>query len=137
MAQRIANKFPIDQQPSTAVGVSINFNGGGDAVFTQNYSTKDQIKSNLINFFLTNTGERPFQPNYGANMREFIFEQINDPSKEAIEDRVKSLLAQNFPSVSLKSVELYTQEDLNIIQVVIKYNVIPFGIQDELNLSFT
>jgi len=137
MAQRIANKFPVDQQPNQAVGVSINFNGGGDAVFTQNYSTKDQIKSNLINYFLTNKGERPFQPNFGANLREFVFEQINNPSKEAIIDRIKTQLAQNFPNVNLVDIELYTQEDRNIIQVIIKYNVIPFGISDQLNLSFS
>ena len=56
MAYIISSKFPVDTLPDVAVGVSIPFSG--KAVFNQTYLTKDQIKSNLINFFLTNKGER-------------------------------------------------------------------------------
>ena len=49
MAYVIDSKFPVDTLPDVAVGVSIPFSGV--AVFNQTYLTKDQIKSNLINFF--------------------------------------------------------------------------------------
>ena len=45
---------PIDFDASVAVGVNIPFSG--NAVFISNYQTKDAIKNNLINFFLTNPG---------------------------------------------------------------------------------
>ena len=48
MAQRIANQFPIDLQTGTALGVSLPFSGGGDAVFGSNFTTQNQIKSNII-----------------------------------------------------------------------------------------
>ena len=51
MAQRIANKFPLDTQARKAIGVAIPFTNR--AVFTSNYTTKDQIKSNLINYLYT------------------------------------------------------------------------------------
>ena len=40
--------FPIDTKPSVAVGISIPFNG--DAVFNSTYTTKDAVKSNILNF---------------------------------------------------------------------------------------
>ena len=51
---------PIDFNPSAAVGVDLPFNG--NAVFKSNYQTKDAIKNNLINFFLTNPGDRFLNP---------------------------------------------------------------------------
>ena len=73
MAILLGRKFPIDTQPAKAVGVAIPFNNA--AVFTSNYTTSKQLQSNLINFFLTNRGERVLDPTYGANLRATIFEQ--------------------------------------------------------------
>ena len=70
-AQKI---FPIDTKPGTAVGTSLNFNDPG--VFLSTYTTKDAIKNNLINFFLTNRTERYLNPNFGGDLRKYIFEQI-------------------------------------------------------------
>ena len=67
--------YPIDFNSSVAVGVNLPLNGS--AVFISNYLTKDAIKNNLINFFLTNPGERPLNPSFGGGLRDFIFEQIN------------------------------------------------------------
>jgi len=54
---------PVDLNPSVGVGVNLPFNG--PSVFTPNYLTSQSIKNNLINFFLTNPGERPLSPAFG------------------------------------------------------------------------
>lgn len=136
MAQRIANKFPIDLQAGTALGVALPFNGGGDAVFTSNYTTKDQTKSNLVNFFLTNKGERPFRPNYGANLRAEIFQSANQQNFELLKEKIQTEISQNFPNIEVQSVIIEGSEDLNAIRATITYNIIPFGINDEINLTF-
>ena len=66
MAYRIPNKNPIDVGSRVAIGVSIPFNA--PQVFTQTYTTQDQVKSNIINFILTNKGERVFNPTFGSNI---------------------------------------------------------------------
>ena len=66
--------FPIDFDKSAAVGIDIPFNAPG--VFRPNYTTKAAIKNNLINYFLTNPGERPLNPSFGGGLRAFIFQQI-------------------------------------------------------------
>ena len=46
--------FPEDLNPRKALGVDIPFNG--EVAFSSNFLTKDAIKNNLINYFLTNPG---------------------------------------------------------------------------------
>ena len=136
MAQRIANKFPIDaSSQERGLGLSLPFSG--DAVFNQTYSTKDQIKSNLINFFLTNHGERPMKPNYGANLRADLFEMVNNQTFDLLNSKIKRLLQDNFPNVKLADLEVFSNDNQNTIQISIYYNVVPFGINDQLNLTFT
>ena len=47
-------------------------------VFRQTFTTKEQVKSNLINLFLTDTGERPMMPTFGIGIRKLLFEQNID-----------------------------------------------------------
>jgi hypothetical protein len=74
MAYRIPNQHPLDLNQRVAVGVAIPFSSAG--VFRSTYTTTEQIKSNIINYVLTNTGERVLNPNFGANLRAQLFEQI-------------------------------------------------------------
>jgi hypothetical protein len=66
--------FPIDFDKSAAVGVDIPFDAPG--VFRPNYTTKAAIKNNLINYFLTNPGERPLNPNFGGGLRALFSNKL-------------------------------------------------------------
>ena len=80
--------FPIDFDKSAAVGIDIPFNAPG--VFTPNYTTKAAIKNNLINYFLTNQGERPLNPSFGGGLRAFVFEQIATDNLDFMKERISS-----------------------------------------------
>ena len=134
MAQRIANRVPADLNKNQALGVGLPFNA--NAVFNQNFTTKDQTKSNLINFFLTNKGERPFRPNFGANLREDIFQTATESDYDLLKEKISFELSQNFPNINLDGVNIVGSEDLNTIKVTISYSIKSFGITDELNLTF-
>ena len=64
---------PIDNRENVALGVRFPFNAEG--VFYSTYTTKEQIKSNLINILLTEPGERLHQPNFGVGLLKYLFEQ--------------------------------------------------------------
>ena len=134
MAQRIANRFPVDLNKNQALGVGLPFNA--NAVFNQNFTTKDQTKSNLINFFLTNKGERPFRPNFGANLRADIFQAATESDYDLLKEKITFEIGQNFPNINLDEVNIVGSEDLNTIRVTISYSIKSFGITDELNLTF-
>jgi phage baseplate assembly protein W len=126
--------FPNDLKPRTAIGVDLPFNGPG--IFILNYTTKDAIKNNLINYFLTNPGERPANPTFGAGLRKYIFTQIDTGNLDFIQEDIQQKLGKNFPNITVDSVEVLAQEDYNIINVVIKYSIINTGINDELQINF-
>ena len=136
MAQRIANQFPVDLQTGTALGVSLPFSGGGDAVFGSNYTTQNQIKSNIINWALTNQGERPMRPYYGANLRANIFEALNEGTFDILEEKLKLGMSTNFPNVIIRNMQVQQNEQEYSIGIIITYSIAPFGINDTINLTF-
>ena len=127
--------FPIDFDKSAAVGVDIPFNAPG--VFRPNYTTKAAIKNNLINYFLTNPGERPLNPSFGGGLRAFIFQQITTDNLDFLEERIQQDLNTFFPNVAVGNLEILRQEDLNTITVSLTYNVINTNINDTLEIDFT
>jgi phage baseplate assembly protein W len=134
MAYRIYNKFPEDfQKGRRAIGFSLPFNG--DAVFNPTYTTKDQIKSNLINYFLTNKGERVFNPFFGANLRARLFEQLTTGNSNNLKQQVESDLKLFFPLVNVQKIEVINNEDENSFNLTLTYNVVNFGISDTINLT--
>jgi phage baseplate assembly protein W len=126
--------FPNDLRPRVAIGVNLPFNG--TSVFISNYQTKDAIKNNLINYFLTNPGERPANPTFGAGLREYIFTQISNDNLDFIQEDIQQKLGDNFSNIIVDSVEVLGQEDYNIINIIIKYSIANTGINDELQLTF-
>ena len=88
---------PIDFQPSVAVGINLPLSG--PAVFISNYQTKDAIKNNLINFFLTNPGERPLNPTFGGGLRAFIFEQITEDNLNTLREDLNDKISIYFPNI--------------------------------------
>ena len=100
MAFNARKIYPIDTKPSTAVGINVPFNG--NAVFNSTYLTKDAIKANLINYFLTNQNERYLNNGFGANLKAFIFEQINNDNTSFLKQDIQSKINQYFPNINTK-----------------------------------
>ena len=126
--------FPIDTKPSVAVGISIPFNG--DAVFNSTYTTKDAIRNNLINFFLTNPGERYLNVLYGGGLRAFIFEQITTGNLDFLKEDIQSKIALYFPSITVTSLEVTSETDQNQVFVNLYYNIKDTGITDQIEIAF-
>ena len=125
---------PIDFNKSAAVGVDIPFSEKG--VFKSNYTTKEATRNNLINYFLTNPGERPLNPNFGAGLRSFVFQQIADDNLDFLEEEISSNLEKFFPNINIDNLLIGKQEDENTINVSLDYSIINTGITDNINLEF-
>ena len=126
--------FPVDFKPGTAVGVGLPFNA--PAVFNSTYTTKDAIKYNLLNYFLTNKTERYLNPNFGGNLRAFIFQQITNGNIEGLKSDIQSQLKTYFPNVNVDSLNVDFITDENQISVALTYNIINTGISDNINITF-
>mgnify|MGYP003352512083 CR=1 FL=1 len=77
---------PRDLQKNIAIGVGLPFNKV--SAFKSTYSTKEQIKYNLINLLLTNKGERIENPEFGADLKKELFENIDENTFENIKNKI-------------------------------------------------
>jgi phage baseplate assembly protein W len=125
---------PIDLNPNLAVGVNLPFSG--PSVFTSNYLTSDAIKNNLINYFLTNPGERPLNPTFGGGLRSFIFQQISENSLDGLKENVSLKLETYFPNVIINSLDVLKRDDENSVVVQLKYSIANSNINDNLTFQF-
>ena len=133
MARIVNNVFPLPNSGNAALGFS--FPLSGRAVFNPTYTTKDVVKTNLINWLLTNQGERVFRPNFGANLRALIWEGINDGTTSALEQRITDTISSNFPSIEVISMNFDNQTDRNTMNFTLNYEVRNIGVEDEIKIA--
>jgi len=126
--------FPIDTRLGTGVGVGLPFNA--PAVFPITYTTKEAVKNNLINYFLTNKNERYLNPTFGGNLRAFIFEQITNGNTEYLKTDIQNQIGLYFPNVIIASLNINSSPDYNQITVELTYNIVETGITDTIQLAF-
>ena len=127
--------FPIDLNKSAAVGVDLPFNANN--VFRPNYTTAEATKNNLLNYFLTNPGERPLNPSFGAGLRAFIFEQIATENLDFLQRDIESKLKIFFTNININNLEILRQEDNNTITVSLTYSIKRTNITDTIEIDFT
>jgi len=129
------NINPDDLNPNVAIGVNLPLNGPG--VFNSTYITQKAIKNNLINFFLTNPGERPLNPSFGAGLRVFLFEQSNEPTFESLNSFISSKLETFFPEVKILKLDVLSpNDDPNNVVVTLNYSINNTNINDSINIQF-
>lgn len=114
--------FPLDTKPSFAIGVSVPYNGS--AVFNSTYLTKDAIRSNLINFFLTNKKERYMNGKFGFDLRSFLFEQITTGNTDFLQQDIQIIITQRFKSVKVLDLEIDQDQDRNSFNIKLFYNIL-------------
>ena len=135
MARIINIESPLPNRDRAALGFS--FPLSGRAVFNSTYTTRDATKNNLINWLLTNPGERVFKPNFGANLRSFIAEGINDGTNSALEQRITDGISINFPQIQVISIFFDNQNDQNTMNFILNYGIINMGVEDQINIALT
>ena len=126
---------PLDLQKNIAIGVSLPFNGPSGP-FNKTYSTKEQIKSNLINLLLTNKGERVFNPEFGADIRKVLFEGITEDTSALIQNLITTNVNYFIPEVNVVDVVVEPNEDNNSYNIILKYSLVISGTADQITVQF-
>ena len=121
---------PRDLDKNIAIGVSIPFNAGG--VFNSTYSTKDQIKSNIINLFLTKKGERIENPEFGTDINKLLFENINDDILSNLKEELYDSVSKFIPNITILDINITSGVDINTIYIETQYKLNISGQQDNI-----
>ena len=131
------NPLDLPQNDKVAVGVTFPFDG--PAVFNQSFTTKEQVKSNLINLLLTSPGERLMNPNFGVGIRDLLFEQIIDKEqvKNRIIDGAQSYIPEiNITDVFIKRENFETTPEIHTVRISVYYKVLADRSNDAILLNF-
>ena len=134
MAFGAVNIQPNDLRPQVGIGINLPFSEGTG--FTSNYTTAEATRYNLINFFLTNPGERIGNPEFGGGLREFIFEQLSNDNITFLQSDIEQKIQQFFPNIIVTSLNIFENADFNSINIELKYEVANTNITDIINIEF-
>jgi phage baseplate assembly protein W len=132
MTYIIRNINPLDVITSQGIGISIPFDGPTGLNTT--YTSKDAIRTNLLNFLLTGSRERILNPNFGSGLRNQIFEIISTGTMDDMKEMIYDYVHNNFPIVRIE--ELIITPEEHTITVYFKYSVLNTNITDDISLNF-
>jgi len=133
MAYNLRNINVLDLQPSTGIEVALPFNAPG--VFRTVYTTREQLKYNIINFLLTDNRERIFNPTFGANIRSKVFEQITADTADQLDSIIRSGIERYFPSVVITQLTFGGDPNQNLLTIQFSYTINNTGETDNVILS--
>ena len=97
----------------------------GDLVLKKD---NDAVKRSLRNIMLTNNFERPFKPNFGANLRGLLFELADDLTKFEIRSQIMEAVEAYEPRVRVNQIDLQQSRTGNDMHVSLIYGIV--GIQE-------
>jgi phage baseplate assembly protein W len=84
----------------------------------------DDIESSLRILLSTAAGERVMQPDFGCNMEELVFEQLDATMKTYMKDKIFTAILYHEPRIDLFDVVFHDeQETEGIILIEIVYQV--------------
>jgi len=133
MAFNVKRIDPLDLQPRKAIGVSLPFSGKG--VFNSTFTSKDAIKTNLINLLLTGNGERYLNPFLGTGLRSYLFENITEDTLRRAKADITNTINVYFPRVEILELQITSEPDTNTFITYLRYRVTESDIQDEIIIN--
>jgi phage baseplate assembly protein W len=86
-------------------------------------TNEEAIKESLKNLILTDRGERLMQPSVGSDVRASLFENATPVTLKILEERVREVINNFEPRVSLIDVDVTSFYDDNKVQVTIYFYV--------------
>ena len=113
-----------------------------DMKFTKNFISKDigkkydvnAVRQAMKNIIYTNLNERPFEPNWGSQIRQLMFEPIDDTTGNALERLIQQAITNHEPRVNMQRVQVLANQAQNEYRVYVYYYIL--GIKDLQEMDF-
>jgi len=119
---------------SLAVALPLSIDSGDG--FTMIKDLKTLIKQNLKMLLLTIPGERVMDPEFGAGLPRFLFENFGNVAYGEIEFTIREQTKKYLPHVKINTVSFdSTDVDRNTLGITINYSIPNIGIRDLLEFT--
>jgi phage baseplate assembly protein W len=83
-----------------------------------NKTSAEAIKADIMHIILTNKGERYYLPDFGTNLRNYIFEQSDSISYEEIRNEVVTSLTKFIPNLKVNNILVEASEEEDYTAIV-------------------
>jgi phage baseplate assembly protein W len=82
------------------------------------------VKQSVRNLLLTSRYEKPFQPNFGANLNSALFALDTDYDPDYIQDLIADAIKNYEPRARVLEISLKVQSDYNSLNATIVFQVV-------------
>ena len=82
------------------------------------------IKQAIVNLLLTNRGERPFNPDYGSNIRSYLFEPLDYGTSAQIKLTIRSTIEEFEPRIRILNLDVWPNFNDNAFGVDMTYEIV-------------
>ena len=98
-----------------------------DFTFKQNPNTNDvgikknnaSISQSVLNILRTNHGERPFNFDFGANLRQYLFENMTNITAANMSTSINLALANFEPRIEVLNTYIQARADENDVRITV------------------
>ena len=102
------------------INIQFPFQDDPDGKFLKmNQDAKRAIKADLVHLLLTNKGERLYLPDFGANLRQYLFDPNDDISANAIRNEINEAIKKFIPNLNVTQLTV-TKSGNNEYAVVVR-----------------
>jgi len=101
---------------ATYYGFNPPFLGGPQNIMSRQEDDR-LIKNDILQLLLTVPGERVMRPDYGVNLRNFVFEQLVDRDLSQLRQEIIRGITEFEPRVDVEEVVLKRQDDSNKLTI--------------------
>ena len=113
----------IDRNDDVYIGLEFPLDHNLTGFFRQSKTIPQQVKSNIKNLLLTSKGERVFQPDFGCDLRDLLFEQINSETLDGVDNSIRIALDTWLPYVNINDLVIVQNEsNPNEITISLEYS---------------
>jgi len=105
---------------SRYIGFNPPFVGGSQKIMSRQDDER-LIRNDIIQNLLTLPGELPFRPDFGVNLRNFLFEKLDEHSLQSLKYEIENQLLFNDPRLiilKLNIIPIYDTSSLEITLLV-------------------
>jgi len=106
--------------------------------FKLNATDADAIRADLLHLLLTNKGERLYSPDFGSDLKKYIFEPNDSITHEQIRDNLNGSIKRYLPNLIVNDISFKNDSIEELIIVELTYTVTDgtFNSTDTVTLTF-
>ncbi len=121
------------------ININFRFKDSGEGCYGDiTKSDRDAIRADLLHLLMTNKGERLYMPDFGSDLRKYIFEQNDQITHNEIKDNLNETIKKYIPNLQIDDISFKKSDVEELITVVLQYTITDnvFTSTDTVEITF-